>query len=427
MHRVDKAGARPKTAAMASPTEPPREPSPEPPRQSADSPATPNVLRLVREGHEGRVLGVLRAHGALSRAELGRRTQLSRATLSSIVQRMLAQDAVVELPADGAVSRGRPATRISLNPKGGLAIGMDLGHQRIQVAIANVGHEIIGVDARRCAERTPWAKRLQIAGDLVESLAARTTTSLTSLDGIGVGVVGPVLATGQERARTHRLAMIRDGLGERFAAPVHIDNNTRLAALAEAIWGAGAGINDVCYLRLSHGVGGGLVLRGQLFSGAGAAGEFGHVCVDPDGPPCHCGGRGCLERYVALDTVLQRSGCASVDELLSRLSAGDPDVGAVIDEVGRWTGRVVAAACNLVHPEVVVVGGELSAAGDALVRPIMDGVRMFAHRQVRRGLHVRAATLGPGGAAQGGIALVLRESALLSDYLGLAASPAEPS
>lgn len=378
-------------------------------------------LRLLRETHEERVLTALRTQGALTRAQLAEQTGLSRATLSSIVQHLLAGQAVTETAVEDGSSRGRgrPVTLLTLNAAGGLALGMDLGHRRIQVTVANVAHEIVGSEGTACSERTPWAKRLELALELVDSLAARNEISLAALAGVGVGVVGPVSETGGHRqpSRAARIGLVRDGLMERFGVPVYVDNNTRLAALAEAIWGAGAGLQNVLYLRISYGVGGGLVLGGHLFSGAGgAAGELGHVSVDRTGPRCSCGGRGCLERYVSLAAVLDECGVRRFDEVLRRLSDGDPAVSQVIADAGTRIGEVLAAACNTVNPETVVIGGELADAGDHLLRPIRAAVHQYAHSQVRQGLQIAPATLGHDDAARGGIALVLRRSALLAGY-----------
>lgn len=380
-----------------------------------------NVLHLLRRSHEERVVTALRTHGASSRADLGRRTKLSRATLSAIIRDLLARDVLVEIPAeDGRPrGRGRPATLLALNPKGGLALGLDLGHRRIHVAIANVAHEIAGSASAPCTETTPWARRLAIALRLVDELTERLRVSLASLGGVGVGVVGPVLeASGRPQSRrVGRVNLIRGGLGERFGVPVYIDNNTRLAALAEAIWGAGVGVENVLYIQLSYGVGGGLVLGGHLYSGgAGAAGEFGHISVDVAGPDCPCGGRGCLERYVSLGAVLEQCHSRSLDQVLRRLAGGDQRVRDVIETAGWRIGRVVAASCNVVNPDVVVVGGELAAAGDHLMNPLSAAVRTYAHRGVQHGLRIRPAALRQEGAARGGIALVLREWALLAGY-----------
>ncbi|TCC07278.1 ROK family protein [Kribbella soli] len=371
-------------------------------------------LRLLRETHEERVLSVLRTRGPLTRAQLAEHTNLSRATLSSIVQTLLSNQTLTERRGEETGSavrgRGRPVSVVTLNPAGGLALGMDLGQRRIQVTIANVAHEFVASGAVACAERTPWARRLQLALDLVDDLTTRHDMSLNSLAGIGVGVVGPVPAdadpSGLVRS-SDRVALVRDTLRERFGVPVFVDNNTRLAALAEAVWGAGSGVDSALYLRLSYGVGGGLVLGGRLFAGAGgAAGELGHISVDHDGPPCSCGGRGCLERYVSLTTL--QAQCDNI------LDARDQKARDLLADAGARIGEVLAAACNTVNPEVVVIGGELAETGDHLFKPLGAAFRRFTHSQVHRTVRVTRAVLGPDAAARGGIALVLT------------ATPAEP-
>ena len=369
-------------------------------------------LRLLRETHEERVITALRTQGPLTRAQLAEQTGLSRATLSSIVQTLLARQMVTERGAaeeavagtpgavrrSGAGVRGRPVSVLTLNPGGGLAVGMDLGHRRVQVTIANVAHEIVASDGIACAERTSWARRVQLAIDLVDELTARHEISLIGLAGLGVGIVGPVapeLSVRSARGPSPgRSGLVRGALAERFGVPVSVDNNTRLAALAEATWGAGAGVESVLYLRLSYGVGGGLVLGGRLLAGAGgAAGELGHISVDRDGPRCSCGGRGCLELYLA--------------NLVDEYGGFDSLSSDAITAIATRTGEVLAAACNTVNPEVVVVGGELTAAGEHLFRPLRKALREYTHTQVHRTLRVTQAQLGYDAAARGGIALVL--------------------
>jgi predicted NBD/HSP70 family sugar kinase len=318
--------------------------------------------------------------------------------LSSIIRTLVAKQAITERAAGEEVrGRGRPVSVLSLNPVGGLAIGMDLGHRRIQVTIANVAHELVASDGVGCAERTSWARRMQLAADLVDELVARHEISLAALAGVGVGIVGPVAPVGSRGGPSSgRAALVRDALADRFGVPVFVDNNTRLAALAEATWGAASGVESVLYLRLSYGVGGGLVFGGRLFAGAtGAAGELGHISVDRDGPRCACGGRGCLELH--LSNLLDEYG--GFDNL-------SPDA---IADMGTRTGEVLAAACNTINPEAVVVGGELTGAGDHLFRPLRQALREHTHTQVHRTLRVVQAELGYDAAARGGIALVLAE------------------
>lgn len=382
---------------------------------------SPNVLRMVRWRHEERVLTALRIHGALSRAELGQHTGLSRATLYDIVRHLISTGAVVEQGATvgDRKSRGRPATTIALNPASGLALGLDFGHRRVHVAVANVAHEIVADGSRRYPERTSWTHRVRLGLELVDQLAAEQGISLAGLDGVGAGVVGPVAgaSAGPREQRRNRIELVRDELAGRFGVPVQVDNNTRLAALAESIWGSGAASSNVLYLRLSYGVGGGLVIDGHLhFGAAGAAGELGHVSVEPDGVPCTCGGRGCLERYVALPTVLEQAGAADLDDLGERLRRGSERATEAVRLAGERIGRVLAAACNVVNPECVILGGELAELGEPLSASVRTALRAHAHRQVRQRLRLDSARLGDDGAARGGVALVLRRSALLAGY-----------
>ncbi|WP_165368049.1 ROK family transcriptional regulator [Phytoactinopolyspora endophytica] len=391
--------------------------------------ANRSALRLLREGHEDRVLGLLRTHGALSRSDLAQATGLSRTALWSIVSRLISIGAVVESDKidepqhdDTAAQKrgkGRPPTYLTLNPASGLAIGIDIGHRRIHASIANAAHDIIAATSEACTQSAPWRDRVHQALALVDTLTASHHISLDALEGVGVGVIGPVAESGtvpQSRAGD-RAELVHTLVTEHLNVPIFVDNNTRLGALAEAIWGGGRGTENVLYLRLSYGVGGGLVLGGHLFSGAfGAAGEFGHISVEPDGPACGCGGRGCLERYIALPELLKNAGVATVDGLIERLESGDDRIARIVRDAGTRLGRVIAAAANVVNPEVVVVGGELAAAGEALLGPARDAVETYSHGQVRRRLSVVSAELGDEGPALGGVALVLKRSTLLAGY-----------
>ncbi|MEV7405175.1 ROK family transcriptional regulator [Streptomyces sp. NPDC091267] len=382
-------------------------------------------LAQLRRGHEERVLGLLRRHGPQSRAELGSRTGLSRTTLYDIVGTLVASGAVVSTAADpGPRRRGRPVERLTLDPAAGQAVGIDFARRAVHVAAANVAHEMIGSASRAHPPELPWEERVDLAEELVASLADGTLrlSALGTTGAVGVGVVGPVSRGGPDDGPEGRLTVLAELLGKRFGAPVLLDNNTRLAALAESTWGVAAGSSDVLYLRLSHGVGGGLVVNGSLHRGVdGLAGELGHITADPGGAPCECGGAGCLETVASVGAVLHafraRGGHADeVSALLTALAAGDRAAHDVLRAAGERIGVVLAAVVNAVGPGVIVLGGELAEAGDALLAPV--GAALDAHvLPLARGrLSLRPAALGEAGGAQGGVALALHESPLLARY-----------
>ncbi|AXK34753.1 ROK family transcriptional regulator [Streptomyces armeniacus] len=389
--------------------------------QSHDGPLT-----RLRRSHEELVLDLLRKHGSLSRAELGKHSGLSRTTLYEIIGELVASGAVVASAPDPALrKRGRPVETLTLNPEAGQAIGIDFARRAVHVAAANVAHEIVGSASEAHAADLSWEDRVDLAQRLVGSLTGGALR-LGPLNAIGAGVVGPVGDPGGEAAYARGLDGLPGLLHKRFGVPVLLDNNTRLAALAESVWGAAAGDQDVLYLRLSHGVGGGLVVGGSLHRGAyGLSGEFGHITVVPAGARCECGGDGCLETVASVGAVLDAYRAAGghaddVTALLDALGSGDETAESVLRSAGRQVGLALAAVCNAVGPGVIVIGGELAAAGDALVEPVEEALTAHILPLSRHRVDLRRATLGEVGGALGGIALVLHESPLLARY------PAQP-
>lgn len=392
-------------------------------------------LTRLRRGHEQGVLELLRRHGPLSRAELGTRSGLSRTTLHDIVAGLVGNGAVTaSTPQMEVRKRGRPVEKLSLNPAAGEAVGIDFARRAVHVAAVNFAHEVIGSASASHSVDLSWPARVDLAGELLATLATDApdgapgggrrpaAVRLDALDAIGVGVVGPLTDPGSEQARAQGLGDLPGLLRKQFGAHVLLDNNTRLAALAEAVWGAAADSSDVLYLRLSHGVGGGLVVGGALHRGRhGLSGEFGHITVDPAGRPCECGGTGCLETRASLDAVLGRyreagGPAGDLTGFLDAAAAGEARALAVLEEVGTEIGEVLAAVGQAVGPGVVVIGGELAQAGAALLEPVERALRQGLMPLARPHVDVRRATLGEAGSALGGIALVLHESPLLSHY-----------
>ncbi|MFW6692313.1 ROK family protein [Streptomyces sp. MAR4 CNX-425] len=388
---------------------------------SAMHPSAGPLTRLRRE-HEELVLSLLRKHGPLSRGELGTRCGLSRTTLYDIVGDLIANGAVVAaVPLAEERRRGRPVEKLSLNPDAGHALGIDFARRAVHVAAVNVAHEIVGSASEQHAPDLSWEERVRVAERLVGTLTGGALR-LGALGAIGVGVVGPIGAPGDRTAGGRRLDVLSELLRKSFGVPVLLDNNTRLAALAEATWGAAADDADVLYLRVSHGVGGGLIVGGSLHRGAfGLSGELGHVTAVPSGAPCECGGAGCLETVASVGAVLDayRTAGGRADDLAAfheALAAGDAAARAVLAVAGAHIGTVLAAVCNAIGPGVIVIGGELARTGEALTEPVEKALAAHIMPASRDRVVLRNATLGATGGALGAIALVLHESPLLSHY-----------
>ncbi|MFD7919231.1 ROK family protein [Streptomyces sp. NPDC059740] len=388
-----------------------------------------SALRQLRQSNVARVLGELRTHGPRSRADLAALTGLSRTTLSGIVSRLLHDGVLVEEagPRTEAGGRGRPTQLLALNPRSAQAVGIEVGRERIKVVIADAAHEVKAVGGAHRPARADARAGAALAVEVVRDLARDEGIDLSAVTGVGVGTPGPGETT--RRAVSAQAAapdgpvvprhrqLVADTVAELLQVPVLADNNSRLAALAEAIWGAARGTGEVLYVSLSYGVGGGLVTGGRLFRGArGAAAEIGHIAVDPDGPRCWCGGHGCMELTASVPALLRASGRRSWDRLRQALDAGEERACAAVERASRAVGLALAAACNTVNPQRVVLGGEVAGLGPAFLGPVAAVFRHHTPGRVHSGTALLPAALGDRGGALGGLALVLQESPLLAGY-----------
>jgi glucokinase len=215
-------------------------------------------------------------------------------------------------------------------------------------------------------------------------------------------------------------------VSERVGLPVFVDNDANVAALAEQLYGAGRGADDIVLLTIGTGIGGGLILNGEVYRGAtGAGAELGHVVIDINGPPCqgNCPGRGCLEA-LASGTALGREGLAAAesdpDSVLAAMLAegqridgravteaalgGDPTAIAVFDLIGTRLGSGLVTFANIFEPRMIVVGGGVMAAGDLLLDPARRVLRSRALRPMNE-IPVVAAELGPDAGMIGAAAM----------------------
>jgi predicted NBD/HSP70 family sugar kinase/biotin operon repressor len=373
---------------------------------------------VLRERNRVRVLDALRLQGTASRSELARLTGLSRTTVGSVVADLQLRGLVVEhADGDRQPGRGRPPTFLSLDRSAGVAVGIDFDHDRVRVALADLSSVVIAEDCVDIDVDHSAAEAIDAAVEMVAALRAAAEVDETRIVGAGVGLPGPIdRGTGAVRS-----AFILPGwagikaqevLSERLGACVKVDNDANLGALAEATFGAGRGFSDVVYVRLGSGVGAGLVIDGRLHHGAsGLAGEIGHVQVQHDGAVCRCGNRGCLETVAAEGALRALLGPTRGDnvtrrDLLELVAAGDLGAGRVVNDAGRAVGRVLADLCNILNPEAIVVGGELSEAGEALLSGIRDALDRYALPGAAEVVNVIPAELGERAEVLGAVALV---------------------
>lgn len=290
-----------------------------------------------------------------------------------------------------------------------IVAGLDVGGTKtLAVAVlARTGTVLATV--RRPTGTGNGDRLLRSTGDVLGDLAAAAGLRPDGFAAVGVGVPGLV----DRHAGTVRHAVnlgvgadpvgLVDHLGRLASAPVVVDNDVNLAAVGAAV--ALGCHGDLAYLSVGTGLAAGLLLDGRIRRGAhGAAGEIGHLPVDPNGPVCECGQRGCLEALASGAAIAARwpSGdgeVAATTALLAAAAAGDPAAVAVLDEVAGHLAGAVALLAQAVDPEVVVLGGGVTEAGTGLLDALRAALRRrAAHSPVLAALALadRVALLPPG-------------------------------
>ena len=372
------------------------------------------------------MLGLLREHGALSRAEIAARASRSRATVSSVVAELQQAGLLTETeeaPAQDAVRQaGRRPGLVQIDSSAGAALGIDVGKRHMRVAVADLGHRVL---AERRVELDPDHEAvhgMRVAARLVEEVLVDARVDRATIVGVGMGLPGPIHQTTGELGSASILPgwvgmRAEEAMTECLGLPVRVDNDANLGALGEWTWGAARECENVVYLKVATGIGAGLIVSGQLFRGAGGtAGEIGHTIIDPNGPVCRCGNRGCLEMLVGVQALVELLapvlGPITLADVLERAREGDLACRRVIADAGAAIGAAAATLCNLVNPERIVVGWELGAAGDLLLDPMREALRRAAIPSAAEDAEVVAGLLGERAEVLGAVALVLRDRGL---------------
>jgi predicted NBD/HSP70 family sugar kinase len=224
-----------------------------------------------------------------------------------------------------------------------------------------------------------------------------------------------------------------DALSKEYDAPIFVDNDANLGALAEHWWGAGRGKGNLTYVKLGTGIGSGHMFGGRVYRGAtGVAGEIGHVSIDRSGPRCICGLRGCLATYVGAEALCAQAVAAGLmtdteglGDLIDLVLAGSEGAQRIVGDAGERLGLALASVINLLNPDIVVLGGALCRAADHVMGPLRRTLKERVPPTSRAEATIEISALGEHANALGAATLVLEH--IMSDQgeLPLSAVDAE--
>ncbi|MFL6698387.1 MAG: ROK family protein [Vitreoscilla sp.] len=376
--------------------------------------------------------GVFWLHGP-SRDALSQRLSLSRAHANAVVAGMLEQG-WLDRGGQRQSSGGRRAETLCLHPALGVLLCADLGATSIEVAVLSLDLQVLARHGEPIDVRLgPGLVLSRIRALMREVLAMRKLKARDVL-AIGMGVPGPVdFATGQPveppLMPQWDSFSIRDDLRAEYEAPVWVDNDVNLMALAE-LWRLKRALPNFLVLKVGTGIGCGVVCHGEVYRGAnGSAGDVGHICVDPAGPRCHCGNVGCVETMaggpaIARDATtaaqaghsaplaerLAAAGVLTPEDVGQASRAGDAAANQIVQRAGTQIGQMLASVVNFFNPSHVFVGGGLTRIGPLFLASLRQCVYQRSLALSTRHLEVGYTPLGDQGGLIGAGVLALQET-----------------
>lgn len=383
---------------------------------------------LVVSHEESRILSELRREGACSRVDLGLRVGLSKAVLGARLRDLVDRELIVE-ERPGLSTGGRPPTLVRLASGGAYVVAVAISHHHVRAAVADLSAEPnlvlqddVGTDDRQAV--------LKHVRTMIEEVLVRSEIPRDRVQGIGVGVEGPIeVRSGALRTVSPLLGplAIHDDLERAYPWPVVVDNDANVLALAEAWAGGARDSRDFLFVKIGSGVGCGIVFDGQIYRGAdGWAGELGHVPVPGHDGPCTCGNAGCLNTVAAgpalaaaaedlarsgaspyLGQIAKERGTLSAEDLGAALRHGDQAAAGAIKWAGNSVGQVLGGIVSFCNPSLIVIGGRATRLGDVLLSAVREGVYRWSLPLSARHLAITGSQLGDGAPLIGAAAMAV--------------------
>jgi N-acetylglucosamine repressor len=373
---------------------------------------------LIRSINRSTLLNTIKTQGEVSRAALALQTGLSPATVSAITGQLIAEGLVFE-KATGDSTGGRPPIILAVNPRGGFVIGIKLMEGHAVGALTDLNATILAKDSIELAD-IQVDTSVDTLIKLVNRLVARSGIRKNQLMGLGIGLAGVVdFARGiviRNPFFGWRNIPLRDLLEKRMRVPVYLDNDVNTLTLSEKWLNQGQPEENFIVITVGRGIGMGIVINGQLYRGkGGGAGELGHILVDPNGPLCDCGRRGCLESLIndkALVAEARRQvsqDITDLDDLIHRAKAGNAGAAEVLSRAGVLLGRQIANLVNVLDPKLIIISGEGIRMDEVFFSAVRSSFRDCVMTDLAEDAEIRINSWGDDIWALGAASLVIEE------------------
>jgi glucokinase-like ROK family protein len=382
---------------------------------------------------EKELIDLVRKYGEFSKADLVYTTDYSRTKISSCIDSLLNKKILVANNVT-EYSGGRRSKTFSLNGNLGLVAGVDIGATSIDLGISDFAGKSLVRLSEPAQVRDGPIKILGRACSLLEGMLKENNLDPDKLNGIGIGVPGPVdfsvgtLVSPPIMPGWDRYPIIETVQQWFPSANVVVDNDVNVMALGEINQGAGKGVSNLIFIKIGTGIGSGIICEGNIYRGSsGCAGDIGHISVNKSGPLCHCGNRGCLEAMAGGPAIADRALMAAqagksplllryyerngnvlrTEDVGEAAREGDALSIEVIRESGQFIGDVLASLVNFYNPEMIVIGGGVRNLGNLLLSSIRQTVLNRSTALATRDLHIVFSETGPDAGVIGAVSLAM--------------------
>jgi glucokinase-like ROK family protein len=382
---------------------------------------------------EKKLIDLFRRYGEFSKADLVNFTEYSRTKITSCIDSLLEKKIIIANNAT-EYSGGRRSKTYGLNGKLGLVAGVDIGATSIDLGIADFSGNLLVRYSEPASVKDGPIKILGRVCKLLEKTIQESGNSPEEINGIGIGVPGPVdfsvgtLVSPPIMPGWDRYPII-ETIQQWFPASyVVVDNDVNVMALGEIYQGAGKGVDNLIFVKIGTGIGAGIICEGRIYRGSsGCAGDIGHIGVNKNGPLCHCGNKGCLEAVAAGPAIAERAMLAAQagkspillkhfesngnnlrsEDVGDAAREGDSLSMEIIRESGQFVGDVLAGLVNFYNPGMIVIGGGVSNLGNLLLSSIRQTVLNRSLPLSTRDLYIVFSEIGANAGVIGAINLAM--------------------
>lgn len=368
-----------------------------------------------------------------SRYALSERLAFSKSKTNTLIAGLLDVGMLQESGLRGSTGGRRPET-LTFSPELGVLVGVDLGATSLDIAVLRPDLSVLARHTEAADVRAGPGVVLARLRLLLRQLLAQCGFNTKQVIAIGMGVPGPVDFESAQLVNPPLMPewdsfSIRDSLREEYGAPVFVDNDVNLMALGE-LWRLQGGLQNFLVIKAGTGIGCGIVCHGEVYRGAnGSAGDVGHICVDLNGPRCHCGNAGCVEAMAAapaivrmathaaesgestmLAAILTANGTLTPEDVGQASRNGDAAANRIIQEAGNRIGQMLASVVNFFNPSHVFIGGGLTRIGPLFLASVRQSVYHRSLALSTRHLEIQYTPLAERAGVIGAGALAMQET-----------------